>query len=718
MLKELVIKSVYDAEEDNILKDFYIPVLSQATSYDRAVGYFDAKVLTAAARGLNSFVENGGHIRLIVGATLNEEEYEAIAAGYEGRSTVERISEAFEESLNFIQEGPFRNQLSALTWFVQNQRLDVKVALRRAGIYHEKVGIIRDKDGNEVVFQGSANETNNALAQINYESINVFKGWIPEFRDHIDPHIKKFEVLWANRAKNTRVLDFTEITKNILTNKLGTVDTPIAGHELKFWQNYFEVEQDEKTFNTEPFVPRLLNGSPFNLKPHQRTALNNWKENNFRGIFELATGAGKTITSIYGAVKLYESRKKLFLVISVPYQSLADQWSDNLNVFNIKPLVCYGGEAQWREKLSKQVINFQMGFVNFSAAVVVDATLSSKAGTFLEIINSLGDENASNLMFVGDECHHHGSKITFDSLPKNASYRMGLSATPDREDILENASLEEYYGKVVSSYTLENALDDGVLTPYEYHLHEVSLTSDECDQYVTLSKDISRMIAMSKGASSLDISNNSLNSLLRKRARLISGCQNKPKVLESLLSKMSPIKHSLFYCAEGKLDDGEEEDARAGQKQIQVISELLYSLNWRSSQFTANEDRAQRERILSSFKEGQIDSLVAMKCLDEGIDVPACSTAFILASSRQSRQFIQRRGRILRRSEGKEKAIIYDFFVTLPVGILDDDRFERRLLIAELKRIDEFAKLSLNKGQTYKQLESYLRKYDLIHYLT
>lgn len=717
MLKSLTIKEVYNSEDDNILEDFYIPALKNAVSYDRSVGYFDAKVLTTAARGLAGFVDNGGYIRLIVGATLTDGEYQAISEGYGEREVMERLTQNFDASLNAYNTELFKNQLNTLTWFIQHKKMDIKIALRRGGIYHEKIGIIKDASGDSLVFQGSANETNNALSPFNYESINVFKSWLPEFRGHIDPHVQKFECMWENNARNTKVIDFTEIASRLLARKVENVHRPDIARELELWQEQIDAEAEIVDMPKGPHIPKKLYGNDFALKQHQKDALNSWKENNFKGLFELATGAGKTITAIYGAVKMFDSRRRLFLVVAVPYQSLADQWADNLRVFNINPLVCYGGEHRWLASLQRQVVDFQMELKNFVAVVVVDATLSSRSRTFANLIESLGEENKEHFLFVGDECHHHGAFANFNSLPHNAALRIGLSATPDRDEE-GSENLREYYGETVAHYTMKNALDDDVLTPYEYHLIEVSLTEEEAEQYIALSKRISQLIAQSKGKKESLANNNALNILLSKRARLINGTVNKPIALRALLKDMTPIKHSLFYCAEGNIDNIDAEDDAEGIKQIRVISELLHSMGWRSSQFTANEDKAQRTAILKNFKDGDIDSLVAMKCLDEGIDVPACSTAFILASSRQPRQFIQRRGRILRKSKGKTKAVIYDFFVTLPIDSVEDGGIERRLLIAELKRINEFASLSLNKGDAYRKLEPFLKKHDLTHHLT
>lgn len=718
MLRDINIKAVYNSEEDNILEDFYIPALSNSVAYDRAVGYFDAKMLTSAASGLAPFIQNNGYMRLICGATLTEEEYTAIAEGYGERAIIEKLENQLEQIIDSEHSALFKNQLNALTWLITHHKLDVKIALRRHGIHHQKTGIFRDVSGDFIVFQGSANETNNALLPFNYETLNVFKSWQPELKEHFEPHLKNFQNLWSNETRNTLVLDFSDVSLKILSHKCPNVIRPKIEEEIALWQKHINTFIKPPQISTEPFIPDKIGSNDFELREHQRNALKKWKENNFHGLFELATGAGKTITAIYGAVKMYQSRKKLFVVIAVPYQNLADQWAENLNVFGIRPTICYGGEGRWKETLSEKVLAFKSGVIKFAAVVVVDATLSSKTHTFSDLLKTIDGDLEEHFLFIGDECHHHGAEAVASVLPKQAALRIGLSATPDRgEEDIGNDRIQKYYGDVIAKYTLSDALDDKVLTPYEYHLIPVPLTEEETENYISISKKISKLVAIINNSKSSGEQEKQLNILLTKRARIINGSANKPLALSALIKTMKPIKHSLFYCAEGKLDDGDQADEDEGIKQIEIISSVLHDHGWKSCQFTANENKQRRNEILADFKNEKIHSLVAMKCLDEGVDIPACSTAFILSSSRKPRQFVQRRGRILRKSPGKERAVIYDFFATLPLDNIEDIEVGRRLLIAELNRINEFASLSLNKAAAYKTLEEYLKKYDLYHYI-
>ena len=401
MLRDIKIKAVYNSEEDNILKDFYIPALSNSVSYDRAVGYFDAKMLTSAASGLAAFINNDGYMRLICGATLTEEEYVAIAEGYGERAVQQKLESHLEEIIDSASSELFHNQLNALTWLITHNKLDVKIALRRQGIHHQKTGVFRDTSGDFVVFQGSANETNNALLPFNYETINVFKSWQPEFREHYEPHLNNFKKLWGNETRNTLVLDFSEVTMKVFSDKCPSMSRPKLENEIALWQKHIDTFMRPAQIGSEPFIPEKLGDHYFKLKQHQRTALQNWKDNNFHGLFELATGAGKTITAIYGTVKVYQSRKKLFVVIAVPYQNLADQWAENLNIFGIRPTVCYGGEGRWLETLNEKVLAFRSGVIKFCAVVVVDATLVSRTRTFSDLIKSIDGDLEDHFLFIG-----------------------------------------------------------------------------------------------------------------------------------------------------------------------------------------------------------------------------------------------------------------------------------------------------------------------------
>jgi superfamily II DNA or RNA helicase len=716
MLRELHYQGVYKSDQDNILEDFYFPALSVASSYDRAVGFFSASTISYAAQALSVFVKHGGQIRLILGAFSDPEDIEAVKEGYRQKEIADKIGEELLAMIRDVSDELFQNRFDTLAWLVAHGRLEVKIALRERGMYHDKVGIIGDKAGDSIVFSGSANESTHALLPTyNYESINVFPSWKPELEDYYAPHIASFERLWRDESPATAVIDIpTAVREKLISTARKLQYTPDPEIEAAIAARVRQrIGNQPSTTSSKPREPKTINGQPFKMRDHQIRALEAWKsEGDFQGTFDLATGAGKTITAIHAIVKMSEVIDGLACVIAVPYQNLADQWVDILSVFNIYPVRCYVSRANWEDKLKDVVHELRMGSRKFAAAVVVNRTLKTDA--FQESLKRI---NGSRLLWIGDECHHHTSKTYEGFLPEHARYRIGLSATPQHYmDEERNERLNEYYGKVVSRYTLKQAIEDEVLTPYVYRPHLVELTETEADDFIALSEQIGKLAARQKSDKSGSVGQQ-LTALLMRRARLVGAAANKMPALTDVVSGVEPSCHTLFYCGDGTVETDEEdaEDGETTQRQIEAVSTLLHRQGWDLSRFTSRESRKYRDAIMENFRLGVIDAMVAIRCLDEGIDVPACSTAYILASSRDPRQFVQRRGRILRRSPGKELATIHDFIVVLPAGYEDASDYAKRLINSELGRVAEFSSLSQNRAEAYEVLRPVLRAYDLEH---
>ncbi|MGE7199661.1 DEAD/DEAH box helicase family protein [Brevundimonas naejangsanensis] len=720
MLRTLKFKGVYKSDQDDILRSFYFPALAAADRYDRAVGYFSASSLSEAAQALTIFIKGDGLIRLVVGAFTAQSDIDAVREGLRLKEVSERIGADLLAAVTGVDDELFQHRFKALAWLVAHDRLEIRVALRPNGIYHDKVGIITDAQGDAVVFSGSANESAAALLPThNYESINVFPTWLPELAPWHEPHRESFARLWDNKSRGTVVIDLPTALKENLLEVASTLDAPPDSEreaQIAARLRALEAVDEAEPASRLPRAPDTINGMPFKMREHQLEALRAWQANGYRGIFDLATGAGKTITAVYAAVQMAKGVPGLAVVIAAPYQSLADQWCEILEAFNIRPLQCYVSKENWHEDLRKRVLDMQGGSDTFQAIVVVNRTLQTP-----EFQAALGRIPGNRLLWIGDECHHHGSESLASALPSNAAYRIGLSATPMHYlDEQRNDRLKTYYGDVVFSYTLAQAIADKVLTPYNYYPSVVPLTADEAGEFISLSDDIARAF-MREGKSSGPPST-MLTALLMKRARIIGSAANKMAALQTTLAEQPPQQHALFYCGDGQVDmDGMEADDGAEDsqptRQIEAVSRLLDGQGWKVSRFTARESRRERESILQSFKTGAIDGLVAIKCLDEGIDVPACSIAYILASSRDPRQFIQRRGRILRRSPGKTIANIHDYIVVLPEDAHDESGAARKLITAELKRVAEFSGLAENRNEAYAALRPILTAYDLEHVL-
>ncbi|NNU46288.1 DEAD/DEAH box helicase family protein [Rhizobium sp. WYCCWR 11279] len=717
MLRQLTIKGVYKSDEDNILEDFYMPALAVAYTYDRAVGFFSAATLSYAAQAISAFIRNGGKMRLVLGAFCDEEDIQAVSQGLRDRELSERIGGEFLKELDRVDDALFHNRFEGLAWLVAKERLEIKVALRPKGMYHDKIGIISDTNGDSVVFSGSANESLHALLPThNYESIDVFPSWRAELEPYYRPHKDSFERLWSNRSRNTAVLDVPEAIKERLLSIGERLHAPPDPERELAIARRIGDRDIASHLGDEPRVPEIVGGAQFKIRDHQREALRSWQlSGEYHGILNLATGAGKTITAAYAATQMAKAIPGLTVIVAVPYQNLADQWCDNLGLFNIRPLRCYVSKSAWLAELQNRILDIELGAAPFTAIVVVNRTL--KTPEFQQLIARIPGQR---LFWIGDECHHHSSGGFNDALPAQAKFRLGLSATPEHYlDNARNSQLEAYYGEVVFTYSLSQAIQDEVLTPYDYFPHLVELTPSEANEFVAMSMEIGRLIAREGGAEpSL-----SLKALMMKRARIIGSARNKIVALRQVLRNRPAEAHTLFYCGDGQVETDDSDDANDDSdpefsgRQIEVISQHLDELGWTLSRFTSHEPRKERDHILANFRIGLIDAMVAIRCLDEGIDVPACKTAYILASSRDPRQFIQRRGRILRRSPGKDVATIHDFVVVLPGDAGDRDGYAYKLIASELRRVAEFAGLSRNRTYAYQTLRPVLVAYGLEHLL-
>lgn len=710
-LKSIQLKSVYRSGKDNLLKDFYIPALKTAKYYDRAVGFFSTSLISYALKGISSIIENEGKMRLIIGHPLDEDEFEALKEG----DNLKAISLALSKELDEIIEGASlkveQARLKLFTMLVATNKLEVKFAFKPKGMYHEKIGIIKDANNDKILFHGSANETTNAISpDLNFESIAIYKSWNKEiYEEYATDFEVGFEELWTGNDSYIHTVDMpSELYLKIVQLYKKDID-------VGFSNDFDELALiDELSIQREshyPKIPEYIKKHKFKIFDHQQEALKQWFANEGKGLFRLATGSGKTITAMYGLTTIFNKAsipRKMLAIVAVPYQALAEQWVEELALFNMKPIRCFDSINSWETKLSDTINLLQNGNIEFASIVVVNRTLMGPR--FQSLISRI---NENSIFFIGDECHRHATENMVKNLP-SARYRMGLSATPYIEDNdfefddpnIEKELLTQYYGNVIANYTLAQALANGILTPYIYRLIPVHLTTDESVTYQELTKEIGRLISIDNSSQ-----NASLSNAIRKRNKLIQNAENKKLVLASLLQKenIEDKLHTLFYVGEGSTIESEEDSETVSQ--LNSLASVISKEGWKLSKFTSLENKKDRRSIMSSFVEGDIDALVSMRVLDEGIDIPQCSRAFILASSSNSRQFIQRRGRILRRYEGKDVAEIFDF-VVLPASGESAECF-RKLVYKELKRVMDFVRLAQNRLVVEKEARNIAGLFDI-----
>ena len=440
------------------------------------------------------------------------------------------------------------------------------------------------------------------------------------------------------------------------------------------------------------------------LRDYQKEAINSWFNNKFNGILEMATGTGKTITAISAMVKVIETcNLKNFpcgIIIVVPYKSLLEQWVEDLNRFNIEPIICYENKDLWSFKLKNKVDAYNNKIIKNLFIITTNSTFNS-----YEFQNLLNDIKNDYILCM-DEMHHAATDNYLRNLPQKCKLRLGLSATLHSNHNHNNMNkLINYFGKIVYNFNMKRAIEEGFLTPYYYYPIFVELTDDEKYEYFKLSKKIGKLINVSNE------DDECLTSLLMKRARIIGCAKNKLNVLSSMKQYVENTNFNIFYCG----DKVEGQD-----KFIYKVNRIVANdLGLKTHTFTSEENKCERERILRDFKEKKLNAISAIRCLDEGIDIPSLKRAFILSSSTNPKEFIQRRGRILRRAKDKEFAEIYDFIVVSSLDkeyirhLSDDElRLERKILSRELERFNEFSELAINSIDAHKKLMDVWDLYD------
>jgi len=679
-LAELFLNISYRSNGASILHDFYNPCFERAILYKRAVGYFTSSGLATAAKGLAKFISHGGTMKLVASPRLGKADIEAIENGYKTRIQV--IESAINKEIREIEDVLIKDRVSALAWMISTGTLEIKLALPidengkvKSGLYHEKIGIFTDLEKNSVAFTGSPNETQGGLID-NYESIDVFWSW-EDIQSRTVEKINYFDSLWKQETPGLVIYNFPEACKKEL---------------LKYQKSY-----PPEIYPETLYSPISLDyiGPP--LWDHQEKAVKTWLEHDKKGIFCMATGSGKTLTSIWAAT---ECETLKLLVIGVPRLALVDQWEKELikNTTCSEVLRVCESSANWHETLFSKLITINQN----PSPLILIGTLSSLSGDkFIGVINEL-DLPKESLLII-DEVHNAGAPKNQRSLSEKFAWRLGLSATPARHYDEEGSKfIEEYFDGIIYNYGLKQALADGHLCPYKYYPYFSEMTEDEFWEFSELTLRIIQLRGLAQNSltyatnNKIDGDSPDVIPLLVKRSRILKKCSGKKEVFEKIV-KEHPLNKGLVYCTD--------------HDQLNEIGKLMNQNNMVHLQYTSHTSPAARRKALELLRKSEISALLAIDCLDEGVDVPDVDMAIILASSSNKRQFIQRRGRILRKSQGKNMATLIDV-ITVPPASKGPE--SKNLLSGELTRAKEMAELAENRYQAINTIGKQTEKYGVM----
>lgn len=653
--RQINISHSYISQGDNNIADSFLnPILKCTKEYKRSVGFFSSSVFDTIMDGIVALVRNGGSMKLIASPKLNEDDVQAISIGYEQRQ--QYIENIF--SRDFIDEIQKLNEirLQMLCDLIRKGILDIKIAIAEGGgIYHDKLGILKDFDGNIIAFYGSSNSSYSGYRS-NYEKIRISKSWDLGFEDIVSDEDKEFDALWNNTNEFVEVYEYTKTAEKHLIEIISKRSDLVSHNKIK-------------------------------LRDYQEQAIAAWVKNDYHGFYVMATGTGKTWTAIFSAKKLVEEHPCL-ITICAPYKHLVKQWSEDVDsAFPKAKIIMVSSENQgWEKQIINDIVRSK--YTDDLQIIIISTIASFKMKRFSD---ALSKYDGKKLLIV-DEAHR------FSVRPNSFEYMLGLSATPfSGVSAVKGNELMQYFGGQVFNLPIEVALDKGFLVPYYYYPIYVYATDDEEEKFNKFSRIILSCFRNGK-CTDPDL----LVKSLRNRLRIISMAKEKQNHLDDIIDRVEEKDHVVVYCGDGRLFD----DSGAELRHIQAVKRVLSKHNYKASQFTAQENMQERMELVDSFNKGEISALAAIRCLDEGINISSIKSALILSSNDDYREFVQRRGRILRTHNCKKSAKIYD------VIVLPKNSCEQWAKI-ELRRFHEYAKLALNWHELEDELTDMLIQYGL-----
>jgi superfamily II DNA or RNA helicase/HKD family nuclease len=680
-------KSFINTGPNSFSTAFLIPSLKISKNYKRSVGYFTSGAVIHLLEGLEGLVSNKGKIKIICSPQLSEDDIEAIQQGQKNKE--ELVNNNFYSTLVIGMRQVSNDKSRLLIYLIENGILEFKLALSETfGIYHDKLGIVEDLEGNKVCFVGSLNETLQAYTR-NYEKVRLFYSWKNnDDAERIKEEEDYFDRLWANKVDYLRVENLSpEIVEKVVRLK----------PEFE-WDNDLDLKEST-TFE----VVSETNKDPIKLRPYQLEAISSWKKNEFHGILSMATGTGKTFTAIQALKDVIDIQKgdSLFVYIVVPYQVLLNQWKRELARFGIDSEEARGASGN-------RIITNAGRMLRYKAAsykVIITTSASFDSSNYADLINGF----EFNIFFLADEVHNLGTSSKLSRIP-SSKYKLGLSATPQRhfDDFGTNKLLEKFKG-IVYEFDLERAISEGFLVPYNYHPIYTNLTLDEQTEYDDLTIQIVRALQIKDER---EVYSQRLNPiaerLLIKRARIILGAIEKIERFYEVYKRFDHGQMNLVYCGAASHHD---EETDLSIRQIDQVTDVFFKNDIKSIRYTSDENEGLREDGMSLFvnPNNNINTIVAIKCLDEGLDIPQVENAFILGSTTNDKEFIQRRGRVLRKYKDKEKAEIIDF-VVMPHSASDKGL---GVVLREMNRVYEYNRYAMNRLENEPKILQILNDYDV-----
>lgn len=653
------IKERYVSFTDNIIDDFYKPAIEQSMLYKRMAGYFSSNIIDILYDEIFESINNNNFkIKLICSPELNEKDIKLITEGFNLKQILE---ERIIYSLRSIEEE--NGKLPFITKLIALDKLDIKFVVTQSGRgrFHAKEGIFINKDNKKIGFIGSNNETD-AAVNWNFETTNVYKESV--FPNVISEMEKTFDTIWNDNDPNLIQCDITENIKKEV---------------VRISEKYLI-----KELCSSYGRPEIIN--TYSLYDYQVEAIKSWEDNNYVGLLEMATGTGKTVTALACHERLLKKVNELITIIIAPQIDLVTQWDEELSYLDIESIRCSSAEKDYLDKLK---LKLSMSSSFSKPVVIITTSQTFILEKFQKILKQYLRRDA---LLICDEVHSFGAnkmRAMYDDLEEIFKYRLGISATPYRKNDEESEILIDFFEKIVFTYDLKDAIDGGFLNKYKYIPIILAFNKEELSNYRS---SLSQSINVNK-----KIDGVKLKEIDKITSTIANSNVEKVNKLKKLLTPEKIEQQKIVYCSPGNYNDGE---TVIDDKHINYVGRELGKHGCRLKKVSSLVPLDKRTEILELFKAGEINTLLAIKCLDQGVNLKEVTHAYILSSTDSLTEFIQRRGRILRTAPDKPISYIYDL-IMLPQdykSLYFNPVFEDAYLVdRELRRMEEYNHAAENR---------------------
>lgn len=718
----------YKTGTENEPLQFYLDGLAHSSEFHLLLGYFSSAAINLLSVGFATFISKGGKMRMVINHLLSEKDKEAFEKG----QNTDNLNKVFDlsdvVSLGKVLDEYNTHFFECLAYLIAEKRIEIKVIKPKnnRGIAHYKSGVFSDGK-NSVGYKASCNFTLFGLSE-NLEELEAFLDWEDERSNKlIKKQLKIIDSYFSEQDEDVEYLSANEIEVAIKDkfgkkdwNELLIQEEELLKKKMSLINNK-RLKQTIVKLHNEIDRIRISPRFPYSEGPraYQVQAYENWVANDYKGIFAMATGTGKTITSLNCLLNEYEkSENKIYhALILVPTITLVEQWEKEVKSFNFQEVYKISSKIDWQNNVTTLISTAKRIPVSF---ILISTYASFVKDKFQNLIKNLPEDT----IFIADEGHNLASPTVASKLNNfRLNKRIGLSATPKRiYDLEGTAAMEQFFSDkepYTFSFSMEKAIREGVLCQYYYFPHIIRLTKDEMTEYAEISDQLIKLHLYGKANSEKE---SIIERLLLKRKRIIHKAANKlPATIEILKEQFKDkgnLKYTFIYVPEGETFEILEDEGEPIIDNIRLINQYTREIakideNILVNQFISGMN--DRDEILTQFQNGEIDVIASMKCLDEGVDIPRAETAIFCSSTGNPRQFIQRRGRILRKHSEKKFAVIHDLVVIPDYETEETEThdMEKRLVRKELERVMYFASLSKNPFFTEDTFKGVCNYYNL-----